>query len=108
MPPAVLVHFRLSTGLLDGYCGDLLRKKTRIEVAALDPGELAARPRAQAAPADEPTERALGALWGELLDVEHVLPGDDWFALGGDSILALQLVARAAEQGMQLTPPELK
>ncbi|MFD5753100.1 amino acid adenylation domain-containing protein [Streptomyces sp. NPDC127033] len=40
------------------------------------------------------TEQALCAIWSEVLGVEQVGADDDFFALGGDSILALQVVSR--------------
>jgi len=39
-------------------------------------------------------ERRLAAIWRELLDVEHVGVADDFFELGGDSLLAVQLAIR--------------
>jgi mycobactin phenyloxazoline synthetase len=41
-----------------------------------------------------PLESALTAIVGEVLDVEPVGVDDDFFALGGDSVLATQAVAR--------------
>ncbi|MFI2606562.1 amino acid adenylation domain-containing protein [Kitasatospora sp. NPDC018619] len=40
-------------------------------------------------------EAAVGQLWAELLGVEHVGPDDDFFALGGTSLLAMEMLARA-------------
>ncbi|MFE2031675.1 amino acid adenylation domain-containing protein [Streptomyces scopuliridis] len=40
------------------------------------------------------TERTLCAIWAEVLGVERVGAEDDFFDLGGDSILALQVVSR--------------
>ncbi|MCS3805174.1 amino acid adenylation domain-containing protein/non-ribosomal peptide synthase protein (TIGR01720 family) [Chromobacterium alkanivorans] len=73
----------------------------------------AALPAAQAAsdaPRVEPrsdAERALARIWAEVLAVP--LPGidDNFFALGGDSILSLQVVARARAQGLALSPRQL-
>ena len=42
------------------------------------------------------TEEALAALWRELLAVERVSRDDDFFALGGHSLLSTRLVARVA------------
>ncbi|HEX8559855.1 MAG TPA: beta-ketoacyl synthase N-terminal-like domain-containing protein [Pyrinomonadaceae bacterium] len=39
-------------------------------------------------------ETAVAGLWRELFGVEDVRPGDNFFDLGGNSLLALQLVAR--------------
>ncbi|MGK3964008.1 amino acid adenylation domain-containing protein [Sorangium sp. So ce118] len=42
-----------------------------------------------------PDERALAALWSEVLRVRPVGVDDDFFDLGGDSLLAVRIVARA-------------
>nr|WP_281268338.1 amino acid adenylation domain-containing protein [Williamsia limnetica] len=42
-------------------------------------------------------ERALALIVGELLDVDAVGRGDDFFSLGGDSVLATTLIARIRE-----------
>jgi aryl carrier-like protein len=39
----------------------------------------------------------------ELLRIPAASPDDNFFALGGDSILALRLVSRAREQGLDIT-----
>jgi len=49
------------------------------------------------------TERALARLLGEVLDVEVPGRDDDFFHLGGDSSLAVQLAARARDTGLALT-----
>ncbi|WP_259464465.1 amino acid adenylation domain-containing protein [Streptomyces sp. TLI_171] len=40
------------------------------------------------------TELTVGRLWAELLGVDHVEPLDDFFALGGTSLLAMEMLAR--------------
>ncbi|QEU99113.1 amino acid adenylation domain-containing protein [Kitasatospora aureofaciens] len=40
-------------------------------------------------------EAAVGHLWAELLGAEHVGPDDDFFALAGTSLLAMEMLARA-------------
>ncbi|HVR97504.1 MAG TPA: amino acid adenylation domain-containing protein, partial [Thermoanaerobaculia bacterium] len=52
-------------------------------------------------------ERALAEVWSQALGVDEVGIEDNFFALGGDSILALQLVALARERGLGLTLQEL-
>jgi hypothetical protein len=54
--------------------------------------------RAHRAPRTE-TERVLAAIWAELLGVEQVGVDDNFFMLGGDSILSIQVVSRARAQG---------
>ncbi|MDF3932683.1 non-ribosomal peptide synthetase [Pseudomonas citronellolis] len=44
-------------------------------------------------------ERALAAIWAEVLQVERVGIHDNFFDLGGDSILSLQVVSRARQAG---------
>jgi amino acid adenylation domain-containing protein/non-ribosomal peptide synthase protein (TIGR01720 family) len=53
------------------------------------------------------TERALAALWETVLGVKRVGLDDNFFALGGDSILSLQIVARFAATGWKLAPRAL-
>src|SRR5690606_24364254 len=47
---------------------------------------------------DTPTERALAAIWSELLEVEGVGVDDDFFDLGGHALLATQVVARLRQE----------
>jgi mycobactin peptide synthetase MbtE len=50
------------------------------------------------------TEQALIALLEELLDITGIDREDNFFAVGGDSIISVQLSARATTQGLTLTP----
>ena len=54
-----------------------------------------------------PTEHALCELWREVLRVPHVSPHDNFFALGGDSMLAVSLVHAAREAGLVFSVREL-
>jgi amino acid adenylation domain-containing protein/non-ribosomal peptide synthase protein (TIGR01720 family) len=54
-----------------------------------------------------PTEAALAGIWAEVLGVERVGVDDDFFTLGGDSILSIQVVSRAARQGVRITPRQI-
>lgn len=64
--------------------------------------------RAAAAPAaaapSTPAEAALAGLWAEVLGLDSVQVDQDFYALGGDSILLLKLCARAREAGWVLAP----
>ena len=62
----------------------------------------AAVPAAQLPSTD--TERALAAILAELLGAAEVGRYDDFFNLGGDSILAVQAAAKARDGGLALTP----
>ncbi|XQE65275.1 amino acid adenylation domain-containing protein [Pseudomonas sp. P3C3] len=52
-------------------------------------------------------ERILAAIWADVLGVERVGRQDHFFELGGDSIVALQVVSRARQKGLGLTPKDL-
>ncbi|MGE8064525.1 amino acid adenylation domain-containing protein [Pseudomonas sp. NPDC089569] len=52
-------------------------------------------------------ETAFAEIWQDVLQVERVGIHDNFFALGGDSILNLQIIARAHQRGMKLTPKQL-
>ncbi|MEV0177421.1 amino acid adenylation domain-containing protein, partial [Streptomyces sp. NPDC050803] len=49
------------------------------------------------------TERTLCALFAEVLGLPEVSAADGFFDLGGDSIMSIQLVGRARQQGLVLT-----
>ncbi|MDZ7752623.1 MAG: amino acid adenylation domain-containing protein [Gammaproteobacteria bacterium] len=52
----------------------------------------------------ETTEATLCDIVADLLGLEAVAPGDNFFHLGGDSISSIQLVTRARAHGIELTP----
>ncbi|WP_329793948.1 amino acid adenylation domain-containing protein [Lentzea sp. DG1S-22] len=47
-------------------------------------------------------ERTLAAVWQDVLGVERVGVHDNYFELGGDSIVSLKIAARAREAGLEL------
>jgi amino acid adenylation domain-containing protein/non-ribosomal peptide synthase protein (TIGR01720 family) len=52
-------------------------------------------------------EQVLAAIWADVLRVEHVGIHDDFFDLGGDSILSIQVVSRANQEGLRLRPRQI-
>ncbi|MGP3980107.1 amino acid adenylation domain-containing protein [Streptomyces sp. KR80] len=54
-----------------------------------------------------PAEAALATLFAEVLDLPSVGVHDSFFELGGDSIVAIQLVHRARETGLAITPRDV-
>jgi non-ribosomal peptide synthase protein (TIGR01720 family) len=54
-----------------------------------------------------PVEQQLAAIWAQVLGIERVGVHDDFFGLGGDSILSMQVVSRAHQAGLQLTPRDV-
>jgi len=104
-PPAELrawVRERLPEYMVPGafvWTGTLPRTGTgKLDRRAL-PGheDAAAAPAAHVPPRSE-LEARLAAIWREVLGVERVGAHDDFFDLGGQSILAMRLVARVREE----------
>ncbi|WP_141695065.1 condensation domain-containing protein, partial [Pseudomonas graminis] len=52
-------------------------------------------------------ETQLAALWQDLLGVAQIGRQDNFFALGGDSILSLQIISRARKTGIVLSPRQM-
>ena len=51
-----------------------------------------------------PAEERLAVIWQEVLGLDRVGAGDDFFELGGDSILSIRVIARARAAGLPITP----
>ncbi|MBE1537387.1 non-ribosomal peptide synthetase [Actinomadura algeriensis] len=54
-----------------------------------------------------PEEETLARLFAEVLNLERVGVDDGFFDLGGDSIIAIQLVSRARQSGLVISPREV-
>ena len=52
-------------------------------------------------------EEKLARIWADVLQCENVGVDQNFFALGGDSLLAIQVVERARRQGIQVTARSL-
>ena len=52
-------------------------------------------------------EELLVVIWCEVLGLEQVGVHDNFFHLGGDSILSIQVISKARQAGFQLTPKQL-
>jgi amino acid adenylation domain-containing protein len=53
------------------------------------------------------TEAAIAEIWSAVLGVDRVGAHDDYFALGGDSILMLRVRAEAEKRGLRITLPDM-
>src|SRR5207237_9746809 len=72
------------------------------------PEQVAARGEAQEETAPRTSvEQMLTEIWSQVLRLPQVGIHDNFFALGGDSILSLSLIAQARRAGLQLTVKQL-
>lgn len=66
---------------------------------------VAERDRVEPGPPRDGLERRIARLWAELLGVSEVDRADDFFALGGDSLLAVRMLGRLARDHGGSAPP---
>ncbi len=55
------------------------------------------------APRDE-AEATLARIWAEVLGLDEVGVHDDFFEVGGDSLLSIRILARANQAGLEISP----
>ena len=81
-----------------------LSENGKVDTNALpDPRNLAAASTKHfIAPRNE-TEQKLAQIWARVLDIEKVSVQDNFFEIGGDSILAIQIIVQCQRAGVQLT-----
>ncbi|QBD77253.1 amino acid adenylation domain-containing protein [Ktedonosporobacter rubrisoli] len=53
------------------------------------------------------SEQQLTTIWSEVLHKEHIGIHDNYFSLGGDSILSIMIIARARRAGLYLTAKDM-
>ncbi|WKB55455.1 non-ribosomal peptide synthetase [Eleftheria terrae] len=58
-------------------------------------------------PPEGEVEQALAAAWAQVLGLPRVGRHDNFFDIGGDSIISLQIVARARRAGWRISPRQL-
>ncbi|GHF53719.1 amino acid adenylation domain-containing protein/non-ribosomal peptide synthase protein (TIGR01720 family) [Amycolatopsis bartoniae] len=80
--------------------GKLDRKALPEPGAASEPGSRFVPPRTAA-------ERELAGIWSQVLGVEQVGAEDNFFGLGGDSILSIQVVSKARQAGLALSSKDI-
>jgi aryl carrier-like protein len=52
-------------------------------------------------------ESTLASIWQQLLAIEKIGVEDNFFDLGGDSVVSLQVASQARQAGLQLTPKQV-
>ncbi|WP_459502276.1 amino acid adenylation domain-containing protein [Bacillus sp. C1] len=52
-------------------------------------------------------EEALATIWKQVLGIQKVGIYDNFFEIGGDSILSIQIISRASQLGLKLTPKQM-
>jgi amino acid adenylation domain-containing protein/non-ribosomal peptide synthase protein (TIGR01720 family) len=70
------------------------------------PGETSGLRREYVAPRT-PAEETLATIWAKVLGKERVGIEDNFFDLGGDSIVSIQVVARANQAGLRIAPKHI-
>ncbi|SEQ99271.1 non-ribosomal peptide synthase domain TIGR01720/amino acid adenylation domain-containing protein [Hyunsoonleella jejuensis] len=53
------------------------------------------------------TERKLLSIWKEVLSVDSLNTDDNFFEVGGDSILSIQIIAKARKEGLSIAPNQI-
>jgi aryl carrier-like protein len=75
----------------------------KIDRTALAGWEAVAEPQPTPSEADlSPAEAIMAEIWREVLRRNDVTPDSDFFALGGDSLLAIRILAEAEDRGLHL------
>ncbi|WP_241826850.1 non-ribosomal peptide synthetase [Streptomyces graminilatus] len=62
---------------------------------------------AEPAPGSSDAGSVLTTIWQQVLGVDRIEPDDDFFALGGDSLLAIRIIADAEEAGIDISLADL-
>ncbi|WP_158693199.1 non-ribosomal peptide synthetase, partial [Streptomyces viridochromogenes] len=79
----------------------------KVDRRALPVPEVSGAVRGERVAARTPVESVLAGIWAEVLGVESVGVEDNFFDLGGDSILSIQVVSRARRAGLVLTSQDV-
>ncbi len=90
--------------------GEVAPERLLAEAAKGRGPSLAGHPRPDLGHAAEPpagdVEAAIAAAWEELLGIAGIGRHDDYFALGGDSVEAIQIIARLHAAGFEVSPQQ--
>lgn len=84
---------------------DLPRGSTgKIDRSVLADLEVAIPTGRSSRPPSGPVETVLAAIWADVLALDEVGATDDFFDLGGDSLLSIRIMARAHQAGITISP----
>lgn len=75
--------------------------------AEAQPRPAPAAPSADPAASHSASAAQLTAIWAEVLQFATIEPHDNFFDLGGDSLMASQIASKAQRAGMEITPQQL-
>ncbi|MFJ2710350.1 non-ribosomal peptide synthase/polyketide synthase [Pseudomonas sp. NPDC087346] len=78
----------------------------KLDRKALPKPDAALQQQTYLAPVND-SEQQLCEIWQAVLGLEQVGVTDNFFALGGDSIISIQVVSRARQAGLRITPKDL-
>ncbi|MDH3958511.1 MAG: amino acid adenylation domain-containing protein [Actinomycetota bacterium] len=95
MVPDVLIALDGIPQLPNGKLDTASLPDPRVQGGDLDTGHVSPR---------TPEEALLADIWRDLLGVATVGIHDDFFALGGDSIVSIRMVSRARQAGLHIEP----
>ncbi len=79
----------------------------KVDRSALLAREIPSAARREFVPPETHVEKILAGVWAEVLGVPQVGVTENFFELGGDSILSVQVVAGARKAGLDFTPKHL-
>jgi amino acid adenylation domain-containing protein/non-ribosomal peptide synthase protein (TIGR01720 family) len=80
----------------------------KVDVKALpDSNQQRTQTSAEFAKASNEVEEKLTEIWSSVLGVDVIGVHDNFFEIGGDSILSIQIIARTKEAGIHLTPKQV-
>lgn len=53
-----------------------------------------------------PLEKKLAAIWCEVIGLEEVYVDDNFFEIGGDSLMTIRILSRASREGLKIAPEQ--
>ncbi|MEO1027448.1 MAG: amino acid adenylation domain-containing protein [Pseudomonadota bacterium] len=104
LPAAMQPHYWLCLETLPRLANGKINRKELADVSL----ETFGSGKAHEAPvSNDETFSTLAQIWQDVLNTADLASEDNFFSLGGDSILSLQVVARAKKAGIALKPKDL-